>query len=144
MGKRSYLLEINVDRLPQNESHPLCLFGTCNTQYGDWNRRRHCSLTLDILSLQWRNNGRDGISNHRPLHCLLSCWSWWLTTLVTSTLHHHDDLFTRISSNINSLRPKDAYVRHQLKSALAQIMACRLFGAKPLSEPMLYYFQFNP
>ena len=31
----------------------------------------------------------------------------------------------------NSLRPSDAY--------LVQIMACRLIGAKPLSEPMLEY-----
>ena len=25
-------------------------------------------------SLQWRHNERDGISNHRRLHCLLNCW----------------------------------------------------------------------
>ena len=24
------------------------------------------------LSLQWRNNGRDGVSNHQPHHCLLN------------------------------------------------------------------------
>ena len=25
-------------------------------------------------SLQWRNNERNGVSNHRRLHCLLNCW----------------------------------------------------------------------
>ena len=30
------------------------------------------------------------------------------------------------------------------KPSLVQIMACRLVGAKPLSEPMLEYFQLNP
>ena len=31
------------------------------------------------------------------------------------------------------------YVRQWIVSTLVQIMACRLFGAKPLSEPMLGY-----
>ena len=25
-----------------------------------------------VKSLQWRNNGRDSVSNHQPLHCLLN------------------------------------------------------------------------
>ena len=41
---------------------------------------------------------------------------------------------------INSLRPSDAYIRHWTGSSMVQIMACRLFGAKPLSEPMLEYY----
>ena len=39
----------------------------------------------------------------------------------------------------NSLRPSDAYMRRWTGSSLVQIMASRLFGAKPLSEPMLEY-----
>ena len=35
----------------------------------------------------------------------------------------------------NSLRPSDAYMRRWTGSWLVQIIACRLFGAKPLSEP---------
>ena len=35
-------------------------------------------------------------------------------------------------------------MRHQLKPSLAQIMACRLVGAKPLSELMLEYCQLDP
>ena len=27
---------------------------------------------LCIISLQWRHNGRDGVSNHQPCHCLLN------------------------------------------------------------------------
>ena len=45
---------------------------------------------------------------------------------------------------INSLRPSDAYVRQTNMPTLLQIMACRLLGAKPLSEPMLPYCQLNP
>ena len=35
-------------------------------------------------------------------------------------------------------------MRTWIGSALLQIMACRLFGAKPLSEPMLDYHQLDP
>ena len=42
---------------------------------------------------------------------------------------------------INSPRPGDAYMRQCNKLSLVQIMACRLFGAKPLSEPVLTYCQ---
>ena len=46
---------------------------------------------------------------------------------------------------INSLRLSDTYMymRHQPRPSLVQIMACHLFGAKPLSEPMLYYCQLD-
>ena len=37
-----------------------------------------------------------------------------------------------------------AYMRQWIESALVQIMACRLFGAKPLPEPMLAYCQLDP
>ena len=33
---------------------------------------------------------------------------------------------------------------HPTSPSLVQVMACRLFGAKPLSEPMLDYCQLNP
>ena len=45
---------------------------------------------------------------------------------------------------INSLRQSDAYIRSQTTSSNVQIMACHLFGGKPLSEPMLFYSQLDP
>ena len=45
---------------------------------------------------------------------------------------------------LKSLRPSDAYMRHQRRPSLVQIMARRLIGAKPLSEPMLYHSQSGP
>ena len=44
----------------------------------------------------------------------------------------------------NSLRPSDAYMSQLTRPSLVQIMACRLVGAKPLSEPMLEYCYFKP
>ena len=36
-----------------------------------------------------------------------------------------------------------AYMRHWTESAMVQVMAFRLFGAKPLHEPMLTYFDWT-
>ena len=33
-----------------------------------WNNR------CQFVSLQWRHNEHDGVSNHQRLHCLLNCW----------------------------------------------------------------------
>ena len=48
---------------------------------------------------------------------------------------------------LRSLRPCDAYVRQWTGSSLNCLMACRLLGTKPLSEPMLTLlwniFQWN-
>ena len=44
----------------------------------------------------------------------------------------------------NSLRPSDGCMRHQPGPSSVQITACRLFGAKPLSEPMLSFWQLDP
>ena len=41
---------------------------------------------------------------------------------------------------INSMRPSDAYMRHQTKPSLFPKIVCGLFHSKPLSEPMLVYF----
>ena len=32
---------------------------------------KHCQM--DIYSLHWRHNGRDGVSNHQPPDCFLNC-----------------------------------------------------------------------
>ena len=41
----------------------------------------------------------------------------------------------------NLSSPIATYMRHWTGSALIQVMACRLFGAKPLPEPMQSYCQ---
>ena len=44
---------------------------------------------------------------------------------------------------INSSPPSAAYMHQWIGSALVQIMDCRLYGAKPLSEPVLGYCQLD-
>ena len=61
----------------------------------------------------------------------------------TSTLVH-DGLAATKQEVIQSMRPSDAYMRRRPRASLVQIMACRLSGAKPLSESMLDYCQLGP
>ena len=44
---------------------------------------------------------------------------------------------------VNSSPPSAAYMRQWTGSELFQVMACRLFGANPLPEPMLVYCQLD-
>ena len=46
--------------------------------------------------------------------------------------------------SFNSSLPSAAYMRQRIGQTLVQIMACRLFSAKPLSKPMLGYCQLDP
>ena len=52
--------------------------------------------------------------------------------------------FMQHTLTLNSLKPNDAYMRQYNIPILLQKMACRLFGAKPLSEPMLPCYQLDP
>ena len=50
---------------------------------------------------------------------------------------------TIFQNSINSAAPSAANIFQGTLSALVQLMACRLFGAKPLPEPMLTYCQLD-
>ena len=50
---------------------------------------------------------------------------------------------TYMNSGVNASFPGAAYMRQWTGSALVQIMAWRLFDAKPLCEPMLVYYQLD-
>ena len=47
-------------------------------------------------------------------------------------------------SMLNSSAPSAAYVRQRIGLALVQIMACRLFGAEPLSKSVLVIVDSTP
>ena len=66
-------------------------------------------------------------------------------TCVKSThlLTCFDQCFITVNTFINSYPPSAAYMRQWIGPALVQIMDCRLFGAKPLSKPMLGYCQMD-
>ena len=57
----------------------------------------------------------------------------------THILHH-----MHWGAAVNSSAPRAAYMHQWTGSALVQIMTCRLFGAKPLPEPILTCCQLDP
>ena len=51
---------------------------------------------------------------------------------------------SKVSSKVNSSPPSATYTCQWTECVLVQIKACRLNGAKPLSEPLLKYHQLHP
>ena len=88
-------------------------------------------------------------TNFRYIHLFLDQWKTNRTFismhLLTESLIINCGSYTwMISDYVNSSPPSAAYMRQWTGSALAQIMAWRLYGAKPLSESMLAYCQSHP
>ena len=64
-------LEIWIFREPMQLSYifaSLCMKQICIYMHPT------CSSRSYDLTLLWRHNGRDCVSNHQRLHCLLNCW----------------------------------------------------------------------
>ena len=66
-------------------------------------------------------------------HTLMHYWTFYMNKHVKHVL-----------TSLNFALTYLPYMRQWIGSALVQIMACRLFGTKPLSKPMLGYCQFYP
>ena len=45
---------------------------------------------------------------------------------------------------VDTLKPGDSYMHQWTGPALVQLMACCLFGAKPLPRQMMTYCQLDP
>ena len=74
-------------------------------------------------------------------------WSRLAIPIITSVMDAVYSWLLRrslyIDITLNSSHPSFVSIRQWIVSALVQIMACHLFGAKPLSKPMLGYCQWN-
>ena len=107
----------------------------------------------DIIRNMLQKSNKAVLSNNRYT------WAWW--HLKSTKIWLFNSLFLQRTNNISNLHitvlcqgkiliklnsspPSAAYMRQWIGSALVQIMACRLFGAKPLSKPMLGYYQLDP
>ena len=69
----------------------------------------------------------------KTLNSCLNLWSWYY-------------LLRKIKfakQVINSTPSSAAYMRQWIASASVHIMACRLFGTKPSSKPIVVYFQLH-
>ena len=100
-----------------------------------WHERKCISdqLTLGNLS----NTFIYGLWNQQNLHC----WAFVVRNpramdafCVQRVIHAALWSFCcKPEPAINSSPPSAAYICHWIRSVLVQIMACRIFGAKPLS-----------
>ena len=59
-----YLVNKNVFKVVNSQRKFIC---PC--QRGIWGQ----TLLWELVSLQWRHNGRDGVSDHQPYDCSLNC-----------------------------------------------------------------------
>ena len=125
---------------------------------------------IQVFSKQWRRRWFETPSHSSWRHYNVKiAWNMWLihayfitqwwykmipgagsvdsfrSCLLTKIWNACNVLFYNVGTlYINSSPPSAAYMRQWIRSALVQIMACRLFGAKPLSKPMLEYYQLDP
>ena len=73
----------------------------------------------------------------------LSLFELWLIPTVHEIWTFYRSMHHSARRAIYSSPPSAAYMYQWIWSSLVQIMACRLDGAKPLSEPMLTYSQLG-
>ena len=95
------------------------------------------ATTAEIVgALQWRYNGREGVSNHQPHHCLLNLlfrrrskktsnprhWPWWGKSPVTGEFPHKWPVtrkmfpFDDVIKKINPCIAKHVYDRWSTRS----------------------------
>ena len=114
------------------------IFYLCNLSFV-WKRERNVKIAIT----EWHS-----ISRSRGRHCL----DWPFSALVRDSQYSVNSSrpgFTRSLPaaglcwrrlaylSVNSSPPSATYMHMWIGSALIQIMACRLFGVKPLSKPTL-------
>ena len=85
---------------------------------------------------------KDSVSN-MPILVLLMDRRRHTIIWTTDGLGHWC-MYASIGLGFNSSSPNAADIRQWIGWALMQIMACRLFGVKLLSEPMQSYCQLDP
>ena len=93
----------------------------------------YCMLyVLYIVCMDYLSNCSVYTQSHTHIYIFVGT-----TEMGGNHIAHHCEHF-------NSLRLSDAYMHQYNIPPLLQIMAWHLFGAKPLSEPMLPYCQLDP
>ena len=99
-----------------------------------------------VRMMTWRREGDKSLSEPMIvcllMHECITLPQWVKSNTVDQEVQHH--IIIKPQWVNSSPPPSAAYMRLGIGSALVQIMACRLFGAKPLSKPMLGYCQLDP
>ena len=101
-------------------------------------------LIQRVADFHLNSSCRANYSESRLTFCILHMYKdsiqylIWSKAITINTPSHTLNGYL-VDSSFNSSPPSVAYMRQWIGSALFQIMACRLFGAKPSYKPMLAY-----
>ena len=152
------------------ETFPLPLHGCREPWELWWHLTNQIGFMSEILTKTYRLTGwhLKDLDSNAVQNTSKKVWTWIMCGLLwldssqfypypSGFLHWHCGILAVVLSlvseptlkiwvntthgSINSSPPRATYMRQWIKSALVQIMACRLLGAKPLSKPMLGYWQ---
>ena len=107
-----------------------CLFSTLTV-----NSLTRTELVWEILFHIW-NTMHNYSLKVKP-------WNKLKTIPMSNIIIITSQMTFKRNNSFNSSTPSAAYMRQWIVSALVQIIACRLFGATPLSEPILGYDQLD-
>ena len=77
--------------------------------------------------------------------CFIECFCKFVWNFSSSLWDPYDNTSTSLNNEqcLNLLRPSDEGMRQWIGPPFVVIMACRLFGAKLLSEPVRAHCQFH-
>ena len=98
-------------------------------------------IRTELSIVRLRCTPLTGLEIH-GLYVSFTAWTWTWLWIMKAINIDMTALYVLILPSPSPLCA--AYMRQWTGWALVQIMACRLFGAKPLPEPMLIYCQFDP
>ena len=116
-----------MDRSETNMPHNFVVWGVWK-----WNEcGQYCG---SLIEWTWINLQTDGQTDN---------WADKVKPIYPPSPSHPNNYTEWGYNYVNSLRPRDAYMRQWTGPSLVQTMACRLLGAKPLSELVLTYSQLD-
>ena len=119
--KTSVTVAVNQSWLNSAHPHQIPFFKQCSYM-----------INLNSKSIIWNQFDRQWFTASQTMiiQCFHLMWHFYLTVC--------DEY-----NAVNSSPPSAAYMCQSFWTALVQITACRLFGAKPISKPMLGYCQLD-
>ena len=121
-----------------------------STVYSGAHQRKHqSSVSLAFVRgiHRWLVNSLHKGPVTRKMIPLDDVIMWWPRTIMYKDICRSNFrvyIDGLVQERLNSSPPSAAYMRHEIDSALVQIMTCCLFGATPLSKPILGYCQLDP
>ena len=111
---------------------------TNDTQITAWRENDYLNIYIQVL-ISWllSNEICARYAREQVVHVMHEYHQLWNTHSWCNDDLHANKLVRCEHHTFNSIRMGNKYMCQQIRPTIGQIMACRLFGIKPFSEPML-------